>query len=80
MPALSLKSMNQAQMMILESFAEINDEQETDALMALLRDFYAARLEKEMSRLSDNGTLNEGKLEALRGRHLRIPYRPLAQQ
>ena len=79
MPALQLQSMNPAQMMILESFADVRDEQETNDLMILLRDFYATRLEREMLRLSENGTLDEAKLESLRGDHLRTPYRPLAK-
>ena len=63
------------QMMILESFAGARDEQEIDDLMDVLRNFYAQRLEKEMQRLWDDGTLNEEKLEQLRNEHLRTPYR-----
>ena len=62
-------------MMILESFAGARDEQEIDDLMDVLRNFYAQRLEKEMQRLWDDGTLNEEKLEQLRNEHLRTPYR-----
>ena len=46
-------------MMILESFASATDEQEINDLMDILRLFYARRLEQEMSRLWDNGTLNQ---------------------
>ena len=67
--------MNKSQMMILESFAGAQDEQEVNALMDLLRDFYAQRLEKEMQRLWDDGTLDGERLEQLQGEHLRIPYR-----
>ena len=42
--------------------------------MDVLRNFYTARLEKEMQRLWDNGTLDEEALERLRGEHLRTPY------
>ena len=66
--------MNQSQMMILESFAGAQDEQELNDLMDVLRNFYAQRLEREMKRLWDNGTLDEEKLEQLRGEHLRVPY------
>ena len=62
-------------MMILESFAGAQDEEEVNDLMDVLRVFYAQRLEKEMQRLWDNGTLDEDKLEQLRGEHLRTPYR-----
>ena len=68
-------TMNKTQMMILESFAGAEDEQELEALMAVLRDFYATRLSAEMQRLWDNGTLDQHALDELRGEHLRIPYR-----
>ena len=65
--------MNPSQMMILESFAGAQDEQELNDLMDVLRNFYAQRLEREMQRLWDDGTLDEEKLEHLRGEHLRVP-------
>ena len=64
--------MNQSQMMILESFAGVLDEQELNDLMDVLRNFYAQRLESEMKRLWDNGTLNQEKLDQLQGEHLRV--------
>ena len=67
--------MNESQMMILESFAGAQDEQELEALMNVLRDFYANRLETEMQRLWDNGTLNQEALDKLHGEHLRTQYR-----
>ena len=71
--------MNQTQMMILESFAGTLDEPELNDLMDVLRDFYAQRLEHEMQRLWDNGTLGEKELEQLSGGHLRTPYRYLSE-
>ena len=65
--------MNPSQMMILESFAGAQDEQELNDLMDVLRNFYAQRLEREMQRLWDDGTLDEKKLEHLRDEHLRVP-------
>ena len=72
---MQVNTLNQSQMMILESFAGAQDEEEVNDLMDVLRVFYAQRLEKEMQRLWDNGTLDEDKLEQLRGEHLRTPYR-----
>ena len=72
---MQVETMNKAQMMILESFAGAQDEQELNALMDVLRNFYASRLESEMQRLWDNGTLNQEKLDQLRDEHLRTPYR-----
>ena len=71
---MQISTMNPSQMMILESFAGAWDEEELNDLMDALRDFYAQRLEREMQRLWDNGTLNEEKLEQLRGEHLRTSY------
>ena len=62
-------------MMILESFAGAQDEQELEALMDVLRNFYATRLSAEMQRLWDNGTLDQHALDELRNEHLRTPYR-----
>lgn len=64
---MQISTMNKSQMMILESFAGAQDEQELNDLMDVIRNFYAQRLEREMQRLWDNGTLNGEKLEQLRG-------------
>ncbi len=58
MPALETSKLTPAQMMILESFAGTSDAHETEELMTLLRDFHAARLEREMARLDADGTLD----------------------
>ncbi len=71
---LQLNTMNEAQMMILESFAGATDEQELNDLMDVIRNFYARRLEAEMNRLWDNGTLNQEALDQLKDEHLRTPY------
>ena len=72
---MQVDTMNESQMMILESFAGAQDEQELNALMDVLRNFYANRLESEMQRLWDDGMLNQERLDQLRGEHLRTPYR-----
>ena len=72
---MQVNTMNESQMMRLESFAGAQDEQELNALMDVLRNFYAMRLESEMKRLWDNGTLDQSALDELRGEHLRTPYR-----
>ena len=78
MPALESTKLNPAQMMILESFAGSADADETEELMDLLRDFHASRLEREMERLDADGTLDTARLQTLRSRHLRTPYRRTA--
>lgn len=71
---MQLNTMNEAQMMILESFAGATDEQEINDLTDVLRLFYARRLEQEMNRLWDDGTLNQDALDQLKDKHLRTPY------
>lgn len=71
---MQVSTMNQSQMMILESFAGAQDEQEVNALMDVLRDFYATRLKAEMQRLWDNGTLDQVALDRMNGEHFRTPY------
>ena len=60
---MQLNTMNEAQMMILELFAGATDEQEINDLMDVLRLCYARRLEQEMNRLWDDGTLNQVVLD-----------------
>ena len=72
---MQVDTLNESQMMILESFAGAQDEQEVEALMEVLRNFYASRLDAEMQRLWDDGTLDQEKLDQLRKEHLRTPYR-----
>ena len=72
---MQVDTMNESQMMILESFAGAQDEQELNALMDVLRNFYANRLESEMQRLWDDGTLNQERLDQLPCGHLRTTYR-----
>ena len=72
---MQVDTLNQTQMMILESFAGAQDEQELNALMDVLQKFYASRLEAEMQRLWDDGTLDQQALDQLRSEHLRTPYR-----
>lgn len=74
MEMLQLNQMNEVQMMIIESFAGATDEQEVNDLMDVLRMFYAKRLESEMDRLWNEGTLNQEVLDQLKDEHLRTPY------
>ena len=64
-------SLNSAQLMILESFAGVETQEEMDELMDLLRTYYARKLDKELERLWNDGTFNQEKLDELRGQHLR---------
>ena len=69
--------LNAAQIMILESFASAKSQEETNELMDMLRSFYAKKLDQELERLWNEGTLNQEKLDELKEQHLRTPYRTL---
>ncbi|MCF0225593.1 MAG: hypothetical protein HUK20_15105 [Fibrobacter sp.] len=71
----TLTSMTPAQMMVVESFASVTSEEELAALMKVLKKFYANRLEKELSKMWDDESFGEKKLEKLKSEHLRTPYR-----
>lgn len=72
---MNTKSLNQAQLCLLEAFAGARSEEEVNELTQVIRDYYARKLEDELERLWDNGTLDQQKLDELRGQHLRTPYK-----
>lgn len=69
------KSLNRAQLCLLETFAGARSEEEVDELTRVIRDYYDRKLEDELERLWDDGTLDQQKLDELRGQHLRTPYK-----
>lgn len=71
---MTIANMNAAQMMILESFASVKSQEELKALMRYLKNFYAHRLDEELEKLWEDGTLNQEKLDQLREEHFRTPY------
>ena len=72
---MTLTNMTPAQMLVLESFAGVTSDDELNALMRLLKKFYAQRLDNELEQLWNDGTLDQEKLDKLRSEHLRTPYR-----
>ncbi len=72
---MTLTDMTPAQMLVLESFAGVTSDDELNALMRLLKKFYAQRLDNELEQLWNDGTLDQEKLDKLRSEHLRTPYR-----
>lgn len=69
------KSLSRAQVCLLETFAAAHSQEELDELTRVIRDYYDRKLEDELERLWDDGTLNQSKLNELRGQHLRTPYK-----
>lgn len=70
-----VSSLNPAQLMILESFAGVNSQEEMEELMDMLRSFYAKKMDKELERLWEEGIFDQNKLNELSNQHLRTPYR-----
>ena len=60
-----------AQLTLLESFANIESQAEADELSRVIRDYYARKLDEELDKLWDDGTLDQQKLDELREQHLR---------
>ena len=68
------KTLSQAQLCLLETFANMQSQEEADELSRIIRDYYARILENELDNLWQSGTLNQQKLDDLRSQHLRTPY------
>lgn len=66
---------NAAQMEMINAISCIETEEELYELKLLLSKFFAAKAQKEIDKLWDNGTLNQDKLNEIRNEHLRTPYR-----
>lgn len=63
-----------AQLTLLESFANMKSQEEADELSRVIRDYYARKLDEELERLWDDGTLDQQKLDELGRQHLRTLY------
>lgn len=64
-----------SQLTLLESFAHMQTQEEADELSRVIRDYYARKLDEELEKLWEDGTLNQQKLDELSGQHLRTPYK-----
>lgn len=67
-----LSTLNPAQIMVLQSYATIDNKKDEEDLTELLKNFYAQKLDEEMQRLWDDGTYNQDTLDDLRNQHLRL--------
>lgn len=68
---IQLNTLNPSQVMLVQSFASLDKKADRDELMDVLKFFYAKKLDEEMLRLWDDGTLNQNTLDELRNQHLR---------
>ena len=68
-------AINPAQYELLNVLSCINKEEDVAELKAVIVQFLNSRLQKEIDRLWDNGTLTEDKIEAWGEEHMRTPYK-----
>lgn len=64
-----------AQLELMNAAANITTKEDLDALRLMLSLFFAERAQQAIDKLWDDGTLDQDKLDKLRGQHLRTHYR-----
>ena len=67
-------TLHQAKMNLLRVVDRIQTVDEIQALQQVLANYYAQKVDEEMDRLWDNGTINEQVIEQWGKEHMRTPY------
>lgn len=68
-------TLHQAKMNLLRVVDSIKTVDEVQAIRQILADYYAQKVDEEMERLWDNGTVNGQVIEQWGKEHMRTPYR-----
>lgn len=71
----SMSYTEMAQLELLNAAANVTSQEDLDALRLTLSLFFAERAQKAIDKMWDEGTLDQKKLDELRGQHLRTPYK-----
>lgn len=66
---------NPAQIELLSTMASLTTEADLIELKQAIARFFAERVDREMERLWEEGTINEGTIEEWSHEHMRTPYR-----
>ena len=66
---------NPAQYELLNVLSCVDKEEDVAELKTVIVQFLNSRLQKELDRLWDNGTLTDQKVEAWADEHIRTPYK-----
>ena len=66
---------NPAQREVLDVMSCMQTDEDLQALKAVLVQFLNDRLQRELDRLWDNGTIDKVKMNEWRNTHYRTPYR-----
>ena len=67
-------TLHQAKMDLLRIVDRIQTVDEVQTIRRILADYYARKVDEEMDRLWDSGTINEQVLEQWSHEHMRTPY------
>ena len=67
-------TLHQAKMNLLRVVDRIKTVDEVQAIQQVLTNYYAQKVNEEMDRLWDNGTINEQVIEQWGKEHMRTPY------
>lgn len=70
-----VQKMTAAQYEIVNLLSCINDNEDVAALKDVIVQFLNTRLQNEIERLWDNGTLTEAKVSTWKHEHMRTPYK-----
>lgn len=68
-------TLHEAKMDLLRVVDRIRTVDEVQAIRQVLANYYAQKVQEEMDRLWDNGTINEQVIEQWGKEHMRTPYR-----
>ena len=71
----NLRGFTPAQYEVVNLMSCLGDDADIAALKSVLVKFLDARLQKELDRLYDDGTLSDSRMEELASAHLRTPYK-----
>ena len=71
-----LQSITTAQYEIINLLSCINKDEDVTELKSVIVQFLNSRLQKEIDRLWDDGTLTDAHVAAWQHEHMRTPYRP----
>ncbi len=67
--------MNPAQIEVMNMMSFVNTQSSWQRIKDALADYFAKQLDEEVSRLWENGTLNEEKVQSFSELHERTPYK-----
>ncbi len=70
-----LHGFSPAQYEVVNMMSCIHSDSDIAELKSILVKFLDARMQQELDRLYDDGTLSNDRMDELAGRHLRTPYR-----